>query len=41
MLCCVIVINVISPAVESGFSSAPLAPGKAIAVQDAERAQGF
>ena len=35
------VINVMSPAVESSLSAAPLASVKDIAVQDAEQVQGF
>lgn len=31
----------VSRAVERSLSAAPLAPGKAITVQDAERMQGF
>lgn len=39
LLCCV--LNVLSPAVESILSAAPLAQGKAIAVQNTEQAQGI
>ena len=40
MLRCV-VTNVVSPAVESSLSAAPLAPGKDIVIQHAKGAQVF
>lgn len=40
MLCCV-VINIMSPVVESRLSAALLAPEKAVIVEEAEQVQNF